>query len=81
MLGFLNYTHTEPIDFEAHPELEAGILDRRPDPLATFADRGVGQVDNMKLGQCGAHVHLDGHRAGLDATRSRRGYPCQHTLQ
>ena len=32
MLGFLNYTHTEPIDFEAHPErIETAAL---PDPDA-----------------------------------------------
>ena len=32
MLAFLNYTHTEPIDFEAHPELIATAA--LPDPGA-----------------------------------------------
>ena len=35
MLGFLNYTHTEPIDFEAHPELIATAA--LPDPGALVA--------------------------------------------
>ena len=48
-------------------ELEAGVDDRRPDPLARLADGGVGQADERERRQADAHVGLDPDLARLDA--------------
>ncbi len=56
-------------------ELEAGVAYRGADPVPALADRGVRQADGGERGQARGHVHLDGHRPGLDPDEARAAHP------
>ena len=59
-------------------QLEAAVLDRRPHPLAALADRGVGEADDLHLGQPEADVDLDLDRPGVDPPRGGGGGAGEH---
>ena len=47
-------------------QVEAAVLQRGANPLPALADGGVGQADDLDLGQAVLDVDLDIHRPGLD---------------
>jgi len=47
-------------------ELEAGVLDRRPYPLARLAHGAIAQADDREGRQARAEIDLDGHAARLE---------------
>src|SRR5260370_37825725 len=55
--------HSQPLA----RKIQAAVLDRRPDPLTRFLDRGCGQADEKELGLSVGAVGLDLYAPGLEA--------------
>ena len=51
----------------AERELEPGIADRGPDPLARLLDRGIGEPDDREVREPVRDIDLDGHKRRLEA--------------